>query len=74
MTRQVSVRLPDPVVDALDSVARKLGCNRSDVVRIAVEHYLADSDDLSIVSDRLRDPADQALDWNEIRHELLDAN
>ena len=72
MIRHVTVRLPDPIVDALDSAARRLGRSRADVIRLAVEHYLEDLDDDSIAIDRLCDPDDLALNWNEVRRELLD--
>ena len=72
MIRHVTVRLPDPIVDALDSAARRLGRSRADVIRLAVEHYLEDLDDVSIAIDRLCDPDDLALNWNEVRRELLD--
>ena len=71
MPRQVTARLPDPVVNALDTVARQLRRSRADVIRLAVEHYLEDFDDLSIAIDRLRDPGDPVLDWDKVRRELL---
>lgn len=74
MTQQVTARLPDPVVEALDSAARQLRRSRADVIRQAVEHYLQDSDDLSIAIQRLRDPGDPVLDWDRVRRELLDSD
>ena len=74
MTQQVTARLPDPVVDALDAAARQLRRSRADVIRQAVEHYLQDFDDLSIAIQRLRDPGDPVLDWDRVRRELLDSD
>ena len=74
MPQQVTARLPDPVVDALDSAARQLRRSRADVIRQAVEHYLQDFDDLSIAIQRLRDPGDPVLDWDRVRRELLDSD
>ena len=74
MTQQVTARLPDPVVDALDSAARQLGRSRADIIRQAVERYLQDFDDLSIAIQRLRDPGDPVLDWDRVRRELLDSD
>ena len=74
MPQQVTARLPDPVVDALDSAARQLRRSRADVIRQAVEHYLQDFDDLSIAIQRLRDPGDPVLDWDQVRRELLDSD
>ena len=71
MPQQVTARLPDPVVDALDSAARQLRRSRADVIRQAVERYLQDFDDLSTAIQRLRDPGDPVLDWDRVRRELL---
>ena len=74
MPQQVTARLPDPVIDALDTAARQLRRSRADVIRLAVEHYLEDFDDLSVAIDRLRDPSDPVLDWEQVRRELLDTD
>ena len=74
MPQQVTARLPDPMVDALDAAAQQLRRSRADVIRLAVEHYLEDFDDLSAAIDRLRDPTDPVLDWDEVRRELLDTD
>ena len=74
MPQQVTARLPDPVVEALDAAARELRRSRAEVIRLAVERYLEDFDDLSIAVDRLRDPADPVLDWDRVRRELLDTD
>ena len=55
------------MVDALDAAARQLRRSRADVIRLTVEHCLEDFDDLSAAVDRLRDPADPVLDWDEVR-------
>ena len=74
MSRQVTARLPDPVFEALDAAARRLRRSRADVIRLAVEHYLEDFDGFSVAIDRLRDPGDPVLDWDEVRRELLDTD
>lgn len=74
MPLQVTARLPDPVVEALDSAATELRRSRADVIRLAVEHYLEDFDDLSAAIDRLRDPTDPVLNWDEVRRDLLDTD
>ena len=74
MPLQVTARLPDPVVEALDRAATQLRRSRADVIRLAVEHYLEGFDDLSAAVDRLRDPTDPVLDWDEVRRELLDTD
>ncbi len=74
MALQVTARLPDPVVEALDKAATQLRRSRADVIRLAVEHYLEDFDDLAVAIERLRDPTDPVLDWDEVRRELLDTD
>ena len=70
MPLQVTVRLSDPVAAALDRAATELGRSRAHVIRLAVESYLEDVDDLSVAIDRLRDPGDAVLDWDQVRREL----
>jgi len=74
MPQQVTARLPDPVLAALDAAALQLRRSRADVIRIAVEKYLEDFDDLSTAIDRLRDPSDPVLDWDRVRRDLLDSD
>ena len=71
MTTQVTARVPDELAGALDAAAAQLKRSRADVIRQALERYLEDFDDLSVALDRLRDPSDPALDWDEVRRELL---
>lgn len=68
---QITARVPDDLVAALDEAAAQLKRSRADVVRQALELYLQDFDDLSVALDRLRDPSDPVLDWDEVRRELL---
>ena len=44
------------------------------MIRQAVESYLEDFDDLTSALERLRDPTDPVLDWDEVRCELLDTD
>ena len=72
---QITARLPNTVVSALDAArARRLGRSRAEVVRRVVERYLEDFDDLSVAVDRLRDPSDPVLDWDQVRRDLLDTD
>ena len=68
---QVTARLPDELVKALDAAARDLKRSRAEVIRQAIERYIEDFDDLSVAIDRLRDPSDPVLDWEDVRRELL---
>ena len=69
---QITARLPDDVVDALDRAARTLHRSRADVIRQAIESYIEDFDDLSVSIERLQDPTDEIVDWQEARRALLD--
>ena len=68
---QITARVPDALVEALDAAAMELKRSRADVVRQALERYLEDFDDLAVAVERLRDPADPVLDWDQVRRELL---
>ena len=68
---QVTARLPDELVKALDTAARDLKRSRAEVIRQAIERYIEDFDDLSVAIDRLRDPSDPVLDWDDVRRDLL---
>ncbi len=68
---QVSARLPDELVQRIDQAAERLKRSRADVVRQALEYYLADLEDLRLGLQALQDPADPVLDWEQVRRELL---
>ncbi len=71
---QITARLPDTVVEALDAAASRLKRSRAEIVRQAIEHYLEDFDDLSVAIERLRDPNDPVLDWDQVKREFLDTD
>lgn len=71
MSTQITVCLPNEQVAALDAAAKALKRSRAEVVRQAVEQYLENFDDLSVTVERLLDPSDPVLDWDEVRRELL---
>ena len=70
MTR-ITTRVSDEMVEALDAAAAKLRRSRADLMRQALEQYLEDFDDVSAALDRLRDPSDVILDWDEVRRDVL---
>ena len=47
---QITARLPDAVLAALDAVASELQRSRAEIVRFAIERYLEDFDDLSLTA------------------------
>ena len=69
---QITARLPDEVIAELDKAARSLRRTRAEIVRQAIELYLEDYQDLAAAIDALRDPADEVLNWEEVRSALLD--
>jgi len=71
---QITARVPDDLVEALDAAAAELKRSRAALVRQALERYLEDYSDLSVAIERLRDPSDPVLDWDKVRNELLDSH
>ena len=70
-TNQITARLPTPVLELLDDAARQLKRSRAEIVRQAIEYYLEDFDDLTVAVERLRDPGDPVLDWDEVKRDLF---
>jgi len=68
---QLTARVPDELVAALDAAAKTLNRTRADIIRQAIERYLDDFDDITIAVERLRDPSDPVLNWDEVRDALL---
>ncbi|MDO3379750.1 ribbon-helix-helix domain-containing protein [Geoalkalibacter halelectricus] len=69
---QITARLPEEMINELDRAANALHRSRADVIRQAIEAYLEDFNDLTLAIERLRDPADETVDWQEARRALLD--
>ena len=45
--------------------------SRAEIVRQAIEHYLEDFQDLSLAAQRLQDPNDPVLDWDDVRDAVV---
>ncbi len=71
---QITARVPDDLVEALDAAAERLRRSRADIIRQALERYLEDQDDLEVALERLRDPSDPVLDWDQVKHDLLSSD
>ena len=69
---QVTARLPEELVEKADRAASRLNRSRAQLLRQALEYYLEDFEDLRLALDRLNDPADPVLDWEDVRRDLLD--
>ncbi|MGB5450662.1 MAG: ribbon-helix-helix domain-containing protein [Sedimenticolaceae bacterium] len=68
---QITARIPDELVSELDRAAALLRRSRAEIVRQALEHYLEDFQDLSLAAQRLQDPSDPVLDWDEVRDAVV---
>jgi RHH-type rel operon transcriptional repressor/antitoxin RelB len=68
---QVTARLPDTLVQEMDAAAERLSHSRAQFVRKAIEYYLEDLEDLRLGLERLQDPGDPVLEWEDVRRELL---
>lgn len=73
MATDATVRLSAHEVAVLDRAAAQLGQSRTDVVRLAIESYLDDFDDITTATDRLEDSSDVVRDWDEVKRSLFDA-
>jgi RHH-type rel operon transcriptional repressor/antitoxin RelB len=73
MTR-FTARLPDDLVKNIDDAARSLNRSRAEIIRQAIEYYLADVNDLHLALESLKDPSDPILDWDEVKSDLLTAD
>ena len=71
-TPKITISLPDPYVDALDSIANQAKCSRTEIIRRAIRQHIEDSEDLSVSAERLQDPGDPALPWDRIKNDLLE--
>ncbi len=71
---QITARLPEEMLAAIDHAAHVLHRSRADIIRKSIEHYLEDFDDLSVAIDRLRDPGDVVQDWESVKRELLNTD
>ena len=69
---QITARVPEELARQIDDAAAQLKRSRAQVVRQALEYYLEDLEDLRLGLERLGDPADPILDWDDVRRELLD--
>jgi transposase len=68
---QITARIPDELVAELDRAAARLHRSRAEVIRQAIERYLEDFQDLTLAVERLQDPNDPVLDWQQVRDELV---
>lgn len=66
----LSARLPDALLSGLDQVARERNRKRGEIVREAIEMYLATYADYRIALERLQDAGDPVQTEREFLDEL----
>ena len=71
---QITARLNEETISALDQAAHTLHRSRADIIRQAIESYIEDFNDLSLAIERLRDPSDVQVDWQEAKRALLSSD
>ena len=62
----VSARLPDDLVRNIDETAQSMNQSRAEIIRRAVELYLADVEEQWSTLDRLSVPTGLTFDWEEV--------
>jgi len=67
----VSVSLPDDLVRSIDKTARAMNRSPDEVVRKAVELYLARAEELWSTLDRISVPQTLDFDWEDVEGSLL---
>lgn len=67
----VSARLTDEMIRCIDRTARSMNRSRADVIRKAIELYLADVEAQWSTLDRLSLPTGLTFDWDEVEQCLL---
>ena len=66
----ISVRIPDKLKKALDTIAKETERSKSFHVQKAIEFYIKEQVDLQIALDRLNDTSDEVISISEIREKL----
>lgn len=70
MNTAISVRLPKPLADRLDSIAKETERPRTYIIQKALESYMEDYADLQVALDRLHDKSDPVISSKELRKSL----
>ncbi len=70
MSKAVSVRIPDKLIEELDSVVKTTERSRSFLIQKALEAYLVEQADLQIALDRLHDTTDSVISLSQMKQEL----
>jgi RHH-type transcriptional regulator, rel operon repressor / antitoxin RelB len=65
-----SVRLPEELASRLEAVARATRRSKTSFIIEALGRYLDEREDLEVALDRLRDPATEWVDHEQVKLEL----
>ena len=69
----VSVRLPNDLVRSIDKTAQAMNRSPDEVIRKAVELYLARAEELWSTLDRISSPPETlTFDWEDVEGSLLE--
>lgn len=68
---QITTRVPDELGQALNAAAAQLNSSRAEVVRMALQQFLLDLEDLALAKAAEDDPNDPVLDWEDVKRELF---
>ncbi len=68
---QITARVPEELGQALNAAAVQLNRSRAEVVRLALQQFLLDMEDLALAKAAADDPNDPVLDWEEVKRELF---
>lgn len=66
----ISVRIPDKLKKALDTIAKETERSKSFHVQKAIEFYIKEQVDLQIALDRLNDTSDEVISISEMREKF----
>lgn len=69
---EVTTGLPKELVERMDEAAAQLNRSRAQVLRLALESYLEELQDLDLALERLQDPAQEVPELLDVRRALLD--
>ena len=68
----VSARLPEELIRDIDEAARSMNRNRAELIRAAIDHFLADVEGQQEMLDRWRVPVDLTFDWDDVERNFLE--
>ncbi|HQP31061.1 MAG TPA: ribbon-helix-helix domain-containing protein [Deltaproteobacteria bacterium] len=71
MSTAILVRLPEVLVEQLDTISKEAQRPRSFIIQKALEFYIEDYADLQIALDRLHDKTDIIISSKELKKSMM---